>query len=419
MLLMLGGNRMSIHENGSAIKLFGERLRDFRKRRHWTQEKLATKAGLNQSEISKIEKGQAKEPRVDTIRKLAKALEFEPEDLVRTTPFAALFGQAEILADWTVTEGPPIVAYFASALTILNDDEFLEIKSLDERVDEICRAYTRYPLFLYRPRTETSPTDQPDIPAREVYEIDQERVATSDLLILAAVFPSLGAGMELQLALQSCSSVILLKKKGQKLSRMVTGCPARMEIVEYESLDDLQEGLPTALDELVPRISQFRFGNSSDPSPAEKSSIGDRIRHVREHQRKMTVEDLARMVGVGDAYIESLETRPEEVTNPSLQILRRIARALNVAESFLMTGREVPIQNYNSIFARHKLALDAYASEVRMPVDQYKILWEQHVAKHGNEFSVLRGDQRLDIGDRKYWIDKHEKLPKETSQGLF
>lgn len=409
---------MSKEENGSSINAFGRRLKDFRKRRYWTQEELASKADLTQPEISKIEKGLAKGPTAETIRKLAKALEIGPEDLARTTPFAALFGLVELLPVGTANQGPPILAYLASALTALKDDELLEIKSLDERVDEICRAYPRYPVVLYRPRTETSPVDNPDISARRVYEIDQERVVASDLLILAAVFPSLGAGMELQLALQSCSGVILLKKSGQKLSRMVTGCPAKMELVEYAHLDDLETGLWNALDKLVPSVAEFRFGGLFDQSGPESNSMGARISHIR-GQRNLAPKDLARMVCVDEAYIDAIETKAEEVVNPSLQIVRRISRALNVAESFLLTGHEIPIQHYNPIFAAHKQALDRYATEASMSADHYRNLWEQHVDRYAHEFSVVGVDRRIEIGDRKYWIQKHEALKKQRDKGLF
>lgn len=410
---------MSITDKTTGMKAFGERVRAFRNRRFWSQEKLADKSGLSQSEISKIENASfLKEPNEETIRKLAKGLEIEPEDLVRTTPVASLFGQAEILPLGTINDGPPILIYFASALTGLNDEQLMEIELLDQRVDEICRSYMRYPLVLYRPRTKTSPKDNPHVPAPEVYEIDQERVVAADLLVLAAVFPSLGAGMELQLALQSCSSVVLLRKKGQKLSRMVTGCPARMKIVEYGNLDEAASGLTTAFNELVPLVSEFRFSVTSEHSSSERGELGARIKHVRD-QRGLDIEDLARMVGVGPAYIEAIESKPEQVVNPSLQILRRISRALSASEAFLITGHEIPIQHQNPIFLNHSRALDIYASETKMPVDDYKELWRRHVERYGPEFSLSGVDRRIDVGDRKYWIEKHEGLKKERAKELL
>jgi transcriptional regulator with XRE-family HTH domain len=411
---------MSNSEKISAGKrAFGERVRQFRmdRDRDWSQDDLARESHLSQSEISKIEKASySREPSEETIRKIAKAFEIKPVDLARGTPFAALFAQSEVLAVGSRTEGPAVMAYFASALTNLSSEQSAEIIELDEKVDGICTRYERHPLILYRPRTKTSPTDNPDVTSRDVYNIDRGRVASSDLLILAGIFPSLGAGMELQLALQSCTSVLLLIKENQILSRMVTGCPIRKRVVKYENLSDLEVRLPEALDALLPHVADFRFATSSDQKHA--AGLGDRIRQYREH-RGLTEKDLARMVGVGTPYIEDLESMTEQVTNPSLLILRRLASALNLAEGFLITGHETPIQFQNPIFADHLKYLDLYSSEVRMPVDEYKDLWKQHVDRYALELSITGADRRVEIGDRKYWIDKHDALKRDNKKGLF
>lgn len=58
-------------------KIFGDKIKLFRSQRGWNQELLADKAGLSQSEISKIEGGKVKGER-ETIQKLANALEVQP-----------------------------------------------------------------------------------------------------------------------------------------------------------------------------------------------------------------------------------------------------------------------------------------------------------------------------------------------------
>ncbi len=64
-------------------KRFGERLRELRKEKLLTQEELAKKAGLNPNSIVRIERGSVAEPRFSTIRKLAAALEVDPQELVK------------------------------------------------------------------------------------------------------------------------------------------------------------------------------------------------------------------------------------------------------------------------------------------------------------------------------------------------
>ncbi len=59
-----------------------EKLRTERRRAALTQEGLAKKAGVGIATIARIEGGEIVEPRVSTLRKLAKALGIEPRDLL-------------------------------------------------------------------------------------------------------------------------------------------------------------------------------------------------------------------------------------------------------------------------------------------------------------------------------------------------
>ncbi len=65
------------------VLYIGDRLRDLRKRRLLTQEQLAERSGVGIATIVRVERNQV-EPRGSTIRKLADALDVEPEELVKT-----------------------------------------------------------------------------------------------------------------------------------------------------------------------------------------------------------------------------------------------------------------------------------------------------------------------------------------------
>jgi transcriptional regulator with XRE-family HTH domain len=399
--------------------VFGERIFNLRTRKHLTQEGLSDESGVSQAEISRIERGHASQLSRETITKLAQAFEITPESLVRGTSFAPDFGQAESVT-LSSSESNPFTAYFASALTGLNDEQLSEIIELDERVDQVCADYSAYRLLLYRPRLKTSPKDQPDIEARRVYEIDQERVTTSDLLIAATVFPSLGAGMELQLALQSGASIILLVKEGQPLSRMVTGCPARMVVAKYRSLDDLAMQLITGINELLPGLADYRFQQASSQHGLDDFSLGDRVRTLRE-RRNIDIPSLARMVGVGNAYIENLESHPEQISNPSLRLIRRLSRALSVSETFLISGHELPIQYRIPVFDEHLQALRVVADKTVMSANDFDNLWKAHVDKYQYDLSVTGASNRSTIGGTEYWKERYDDLQTQASgpKGLF
>jgi len=377
-----------------------------------TQAGLAQNSGLSQSEVSKIGTTHFQGLNEETIRRLSKGLEITPEVLSRGTRYASLFGQSEILPFGLKDDTTPFTAYFSCALTGLRPQQMKEIFALDEKVNGICKRYNSYPVALYRPRIHTSPAENADISAHDVYESERERVAAADLLIFAATFPSFGAGMLLQLAHYACSSVILLRKKGQNLSRMVTGCPVRMFVVEYINLNDLEHKLVNAFDHVLPNIAQARLLHHRNIFTDH--GLGERIRQVRE-QRKLSQESLARMVGVDTLYIQALESKPEQVANPSLLIIRRVAKALHVSESYLISGYAIPIHQTDPIFSRHYEALVTLARKENMTAYEFETLWKTHVEKYQVEMSVLGAGERSEVGDRKYWIEQYERLQKKAS----
>jgi transcriptional regulator with XRE-family HTH domain len=63
------------------VVYIGEKLREIRTRRLLTQDELAEKASVSQSTIANIERNNA-EPQFRTIRKLAKALDVDPTELL-------------------------------------------------------------------------------------------------------------------------------------------------------------------------------------------------------------------------------------------------------------------------------------------------------------------------------------------------
>lgn len=63
------------------VVYIGEKLRRVRGRRLLTQDELAEKAGVSQSTIANIELNNA-EPQFRTIRKLARALDVDPTELI-------------------------------------------------------------------------------------------------------------------------------------------------------------------------------------------------------------------------------------------------------------------------------------------------------------------------------------------------
>ncbi|MCD6192142.1 MAG: helix-turn-helix transcriptional regulator [Candidatus Aminicenantes bacterium] len=63
--------------------LIGKRIKQLRQKNNLTQEKLAIKAGVPYTTLTKIESGVIKKPSVQTIAKIAKALGVPIENLLK------------------------------------------------------------------------------------------------------------------------------------------------------------------------------------------------------------------------------------------------------------------------------------------------------------------------------------------------
>jgi|SRR5579859_2403501 len=93
-----------------------------------------------------------------------------------------------------------------------------------------------------------------------------------------------------------------------------------------------------------------------------KRTLGGYLRAARE-QAGMSQRQLARLVGVDNAYIFRLENGTK--TDPSASLLQRIADALNVDNSELMAFIGVqPSLPEPRLYFRRKLGVDADEAEV-------------------------------------------------------
>jgi transcriptional regulator with XRE-family HTH domain len=64
-----------------AVVYIGDRLKTLRVRRALTQQELADRVGVSSNALNRIELNKA-EPHMSTLRKLAKALDVDPTELV-------------------------------------------------------------------------------------------------------------------------------------------------------------------------------------------------------------------------------------------------------------------------------------------------------------------------------------------------
>lgn len=88
---------------------------------------------------------------------------------------------------------------------------------------------------------------------RQFYKRTVEAIADCDLFIGEVTSPSIGVGMEFQMAQERDIPCIALCKKGVKPSIMVAGIPCTKKIIRYENLEDLSAQFEKTLKELCTR----------------------------------------------------------------------------------------------------------------------------------------------------------------------
>jgi transcriptional regulator with XRE-family HTH domain len=101
---------------------FGQTLRDLRQSRGISQRKLAEKVGVDFSYISKIENDRLSPPAADTIVKICKALETQPDTLL------ALTGKVPSEITNTISSSPAAMQFIRSARSMdLTEKEWAEL----------------------------------------------------------------------------------------------------------------------------------------------------------------------------------------------------------------------------------------------------------------------------------------------------
>jgi transcriptional regulator with XRE-family HTH domain len=125
----------------------GERIATLREEQALTQADLAERARISPSTLSQIESGRVPRPHVGTIRKIARALNVEPQDLRRTEE-PALAGKVKAPKTGHVEEVdlPQVQAWLQeqdAVFALMSSEDFVEVvagtESLED-LEELARA---------------------------------------------------------------------------------------------------------------------------------------------------------------------------------------------------------------------------------------------------------------------------------------
>jgi len=126
-----------------------------------------------------------------------------------------------------------VKAYVSGVLT--GGDEIQELKKFYERIADACTAAG---IEAYVPHRVSDPVDNPDMTPEAVYDLDRQQVLDSNLLIAYIGLPSLGVGMEIEIAREKNIPVVVLMEKGRRISRIARGNPAVIAEIHFTDFED-------------------------------------------------------------------------------------------------------------------------------------------------------------------------------------
>ena len=213
-------------------------------------------------------------------------------------------------------------AYLASALTGLGEEERERLFTVSDIVAAVCEEAD---IAVYEPRKATDPIQHTDVPAEDVFNMDRERVLSSDLVIHIADYASTGAGEELDFAQAALIPILLLSHGESVVSRMVLGIPAMKLMITYNTLEELRVELRQRVTEIRPILEERKLSFSA----FDNNIVGNKVRLLREGAH-LTREDIASNSRdlLTLERLSVIEESSDKVSNPSLIELRALSALL-------------------------------------------------------------------------------------------
>jgi hypothetical protein len=152
------------------------------------------------------------------------------------------------------------IAYVCGPLTELKTEEKTRVKSFYQRIGDACGEITGLRAFV--PHEHFDPIKHAHFTPQQVDETERNQVCNkTSVLIVVAIAPSWGGGIEVEMANQNNVPVILLcereKLQARQISRLLRGNPAAKVIIEYDTEDEAILELKKAIGSLVQEIKLF------------------------------------------------------------------------------------------------------------------------------------------------------------------
>lgn len=131
-------------------------------------------------------------------------------------------------------------AHISGALIGLPSSRKKEYLEFYDQLAAVCRKHG-WQTFV--PHHFVDPDEFPKASPAEVYDREIRDLKEADVVIAYVGLPSLGAGMELEVARAQNAIIILLYEEGTVISRLVRGNPAVIHEIAFKDFPDALEKL--------------------------------------------------------------------------------------------------------------------------------------------------------------------------------
>lgn len=139
------------------------------------------------------------------------------------------------------------VPYVCGPLTELPPELATKARRFYEQIADVCEKALGRRAFV--PHEHFDPITNPDPTPHEIDTAERHQVCacTSHLIAVASFGPSWGGGIEVEMARANGVPIILLHKRGFKVSRLLRGNPGITATIVYESETEALKELSTML----------------------------------------------------------------------------------------------------------------------------------------------------------------------------
>jgi len=128
------------------------------------------------------------------------------------------------------------VPYICGPLSELSPDDGKQTRALYELLADVCADVLGKRAFV--PHEHFDPIKHASFTPADVDEAERKQVCEqTNLLIVVAVAPSWGGGIEVEMAHRSEVPIVILRPQGKRVSRLLLGNPAVTQVIDY-SPDD-------------------------------------------------------------------------------------------------------------------------------------------------------------------------------------